>query len=129
MVSRTLVTALALFLVACNKPVDPQKTSRAVDWLENYYSELPLGGGWRVEQIYAEDHYLIVSIRIPDRSASGIVEYDIERQWRILSVSCPNEYEDIWNIIDTNHIIEVQFSSPGMGEFSHFDCREIKRYL
>jgi hypothetical protein len=66
---------------------------------------------------------------MPDKSAAGIIEYEPERQLRILSVACPNRYEKIWDILDKNHLIEMHISSPGYGVFSDFDCAFVQKHF
>jgi len=127
---RALILSLLLAgLVACEKPVDPNKAKASLSWLKKYYKESPIGGGWAVTDISTESIYLNVYVIMLDNDASNIMKYETERQLRMLSVVCPNKFEKIWKIIDKNHSVRVHVSSPGYGEFSSFDCALVQRMI
>ncbi len=67
-------------LAGCDKPVDASKTTAAIDWLRNYYSEYPIGGGWLVTDISSESHYLNVFVMMQDQDATDIINLKVERQ-------------------------------------------------
>ncbi len=114
---------LLFLLVACDPPVDPQKTEEAVSWLRSYYRHYPIGGGWAVKGISVDGHRLEVHVEVPDRQARAIIQYDSNRQLRILSAACPNEYEDIWKMLDPHQYLYVEASSESLGVFTDSSCR------
>lgn len=118
------MAGLILSLLGCDKPVDVEKTNAAISWLKHNYAEFPIGGGWQVSKIEADKHYIKVWVGMSDKDATVFVKMDSEPELRYLSsATCPNRHEPIWQIIDENHIIEMNFWSPGYQLFSSVNCK------
>lgn len=117
---------LVWFYLEGKKPkISPVKTQQAVSWLKNYYKDYPIGGGWAVVDITANKNNIIISVIIPNSQAAGIIKSDFKTQKRVLSSSiCPNQYEDIWSILDENHVLVAEVTAIGAGVFSDVYCKE-----
>jgi hypothetical protein len=60
---------------------------------------------------------------MPNSRASAIVDLDIRIQNNVLSVACPNQWEEIWNIIPRESL-RIKFIAEGAGEFAQLTCQK-----
>jgi len=120
------LVGVVFLLQGCGKLVDPEKTKAAISWLKQNYEKFPIGGGWQLTKIEANKHYIKVWVGMSDEDATVLVKMDAKPELRYLSsATCPNRHEPIWQIIDENHIIEMNFWSPGYKLFSSVDCKSV----
>lgn len=121
-----IAVVLVWFFLGDKEPeIAPEKTQQAVSWLQNYYKETPIGGGWAVDDITASQNKITISVTIPNSQAAGIMNSDIKTQQSILFSSiCPNQYEGIWTILDKNHALVAEVTAQGAGVFSDVYCKK-----
>lgn len=80
----------------------------AILWVKKYYEDYPIGGGWQVTDIKEESNRILVRVLLPDNHATGISSQPRERQARVISVACPNKYEEIWKLLSPNQELIIQ---------------------
>lgn len=124
------ILKLSFFIVlnACEaSDVDSLKTKKSLTWLENYYKKYPIGGKWYVDKIKSDKNHLIVSVIIPNKNAGTIMDMSFEQQNRILLIGCPNKHEKIYNMMDDNHILKIEYIAQGAGVFSDIYCEILEK--
>jgi hypothetical protein len=77
----------------------------AILWVKKYYEDYPIGGGWQVTDIKEESNRILVRVLLPDNYATGISSQPRERQARVISVACPNKYEEIWKLLSPKALV------------------------
>ena len=74
-------------------------THKVISWLNKYYTNHPVGGGWRLIDIVDDYGSVRVDFEIPKK-----INAEHYTQQKILKAMCPNQYEDLWDMPFNNQI-------------------------
>ena len=96
-----------------------RNSSKAVESVSNYFSQFPIGGGWEVSEVKAEDKNIRVKVTIPQ--AHNIMKFESAQQFKVVSACCPSKRETIWNDIDGRDII-IEGATPNKETFIDVSC-------
>ena len=116
--SPVLLAGLIALSGAC-RPVDPEKTTRAVEWLEHYYKKEKFpavkgGTGFVAFKVKADGHELQVYVWTPvwehARMLRGMDISQKVRYWEL--IACPPRGAAIWTIKDKNQYLTVELRGP-----------------
>ncbi len=99
-----------------NNETPKQSLVSAQTWLENYYRQFPLGGGWQVRNISVKNKNVRVDIVVPYGREPG-AKY-------VGTIGCPNKHENVWNILKDGEYITLNAESPSGKELNSAVCFE-----
>lgn len=86
-----------------SKPPISAETVKAIDWLDKFYAEYPIGGGWKYEgAVVAEDSRNVI--------ANVSVEYQPKSDDFAKTV-CPDSPAEIWKILAQDQDVFINISS------------------
>ncbi len=99
-------------------------SQESVNWVDNYYRDYPIGGGWDLRQVYVDGNKIVVKFRLPDNQAQGIMANGSRQQFKMVgSIACPSKLEAIWSMLSSRQDIEIE-AMYGTTVFIDCSCRD-----
>ncbi len=101
------------------------ENANAIYSLRDHYKKFPIGGGWKITDIFSDDDNKDINIymRVPKKTAQSIILQPPHQQHRIAETGCPGHMNPAWKMIEQKQTIYVNVSAPEYGEFITTDCR------
>lgn len=80
------------------------------NWLQDYYSSDPIGGGWTFIGINVRGDRVTAQFDIPATQASRLKSADMGQKLAVTKVACPSPQEAVWKSVGSGKI-EMMLSS------------------